>query len=166
VNLAETHDLLTFVAAYDNRRFGDETVLAWQPIFADLPFGDCRAAVTRHFATSTDYLMPAHIVWGAEAVDHERRQATRTEREAAAMVELEADPTRYDRLPETRALLRELRDRLPSPGRDILRLAEWVEHDKRVARAAWAEPNPHYVGPPPVGGWPLPIDAKESPDAA
>lgn len=74
MNLAETHALLTLISgAFDNRRFDDATVIAWQPIFADLPFDDCRAAVSRHFAESNDYLMPAHIRRLAKNIRAQRR---------------------------------------------------------------------------------------------
>ncbi len=76
MNLAETHDLLTFVAVYDNRRFDDATVVAWQPIFANLTFEDCRDAVVRHFGSSTEYVMPAHISQLAKSIRDERRKGT------------------------------------------------------------------------------------------
>jgi hypothetical protein len=61
MNLVETYDLLTFVAAFDNRKFGDETAVAWQGLLGDLEIEECREAVRRHFRKSTNYLMPAHV---------------------------------------------------------------------------------------------------------
>jgi hypothetical protein len=54
VNLAETHDLLTLIAVYDNRRFDDATVLAWREVLADCAFEGCRVAVVKHYGSSTD----------------------------------------------------------------------------------------------------------------
>jgi hypothetical protein len=76
VNLAETHDLLTFVAVFDNRRFDDANVWAWQLVLADLPFTECHTAVGRHFTASTEYLMPAHIRQLVKVIRDEQRQGT------------------------------------------------------------------------------------------
>lgn len=144
MNFAETHDLLTLAATLDRRRFDDATVVAWQEILADQPFEDCRTAVIRHFASATDYLMPAHVLRGANEIDRERRRLQREARERQAQLALEADPTRRDRSDETRALIAELRDSLPEGDRDKLRRTEWLDADRRRARMVDAEPNPHF----------------------
>jgi len=144
VNLAETHALLTLAATLDNRRFDDAAVVAWQEILADQPFDDCRTAVIRHFASTTDYLLPAHVIRGATELDRERRRQHREARERDGQRALEADPTRRDRSAEVRALIAELRDSLPEGDPDKLRRAEWLEADRRRERLAKAEPNPHY----------------------
>ena len=155
MNLAETHALLTLISgAFDNRRFDDATVLAWQPIFAEFTFDDCRTAVTRHFAESSEYLMPAHVKAGAREVVRERRRAKREANEAEELRALEADPTRRDRSDAVRGLIAELRDRLPDGDPDKLLRSEWIEIDRRRQREL--EPNPYYVGPPPPDGHPLP----------
>ncbi len=140
MNLAETNDLLTFIASYDNRRFDDATVLAWHPIFVELPLDDCLSAVTEHFGTSDIYLMPVHVRRIVDAVHRERRRILREEREAAEQRALEARPT-TDRSAELRAAIR---DMLPPGDPDKLRRAEWVEADRRRERLANAEPNPLY----------------------
>lgn len=140
MNLAETHDLLTLIAAYDNRRFDDATVLAWHPILASATFEDCRTAVTRHFATSTEYLMPAHVNRGAIEIRNRRA----TQRETLDRLAIEQDPERRDRTEATKDLIRRLRDSLPDGDPDKLRRPEWVEWDKRRAREATAEQNPLY----------------------
>ena len=153
MNLADTHDLLTLIASVDNRKFGDDTVIAWFEILADLPTGDCRAAVRRHFATSDAYLMPVHVRRLATEIDHDRRRTTREEREAAEQRAIEADPARRDRSAEVQALLAELRDKLPTPPRDVLRRPEGAEWDRANARRLRAVPNPHYdptIAPPPA----------------
>lgn len=156
MNIAETHDLLTLIATYDNRRFDDAAVLAWAEIVSDVPFADGRQAVVRHFSESTAWLMPAHIRRFAAEFEHERRRANRERIERAAIAAEADDPTRRDRSPEVQALLDDLRERL-GPGKpDVFRRPEWVENDKRREREARAESNPHYVAIPPEGGWPVP----------
>ena len=157
MNLTQTADLLTLAAKYDNRRFDDATVVAWREILADLPYTDCRSALVSHFATSTDYLMPVHVRTGALEVDRDRRRRDREQREAAEQLAIEADPTRYDRSDEVRALLAELRDSLPDGDPDALRRSEWLDVDRRRAREV--EPNPAFVAIPPAGGHPIPEDA-------
>ncbi len=153
MNHAETSDLLTFIASYDNRRIDDATVMAWQPIFADLPFDDCRAAVIAHFTVSDVYLMPVHIRRGALERDRERRRLERERRERDAAIE--AAVGAKDRSEETLALIASVRDSLRDTGQDVLRPAEWVEWERKQARAAWAdaEPNPHFKALPPPGGF-------------
>lgn len=146
MNLAETHDLLTFIAQYDNRRFDDATVIAWQPLFAELDLADCRQAVMRHFATDDAYLMPVHIRRLAAEVDRERRRAIREAREAEVAAIEAADPTRRDRSDAVKALIAELREKLPAGDPDSLRYASgyWRQQREDRERQENAEPNPHY----------------------
>lgn len=143
MNRAETHDLLAFIAAYDNRRFDDATVLAWHAVFAETEFADSRAAVIDHFATSDAYLMPVHVRRGADAAKRDRRRRARERGEALAL-EAELAKPRRDRSEDVRKLIAELRDSLPDGDPDKLRRAEWVEHDRRRERWPVIEPNPHY----------------------
>lgn len=140
MNLVETHDLLTLAAKYDNRRFDDATVMAWQEVLADLPFDDCRTAVVSHVATSAEYLMPVHVVQGAAEIDRIRRRRLREIREAQERLELEAAP-RTDRSKEIAAAIR---DMLPAGNPDALRRAEWLDSDKRRDRLTEANANPDY----------------------
>jgi hypothetical protein len=142
VRIAETHDLLTLIAALDNRRFGDETVIVWHEILDALPFADCRQAVIDHFAETTGYLMPAHVRAGALRVADQRRRAelrARIDQQQAALADGPAVPT-TDRRAEVQALLAELRDRLPAVDEMKVRRPEVVQWD----RVRNAEPNPHY----------------------
>ncbi len=140
MNLVETHDLLTLAAKYDNRRFDDATVMAWQEVLADLPFDDCRIAVVAHFGEADVYLMPVHVVRGATEVDRGRRRRIRELREASERLELESAP-RTDRSREISAAIREM---LPAGNPDALRRAEWLDSDKRRDRLNEANANPDY----------------------
>lgn len=149
MNLAETSDLLAFIARCDNRRADDATAIAWHSILGDLPLGDCLAAARRHFAEADAYLMPVHIRRGALEIDRERRRQQREVAERNEQLAIAADPTRRDRSEAVRALIAQLRDSLPDGDPDKLRRAEWVEHDRRRERLAAAVPNPHYAPPGP-----------------
>jgi len=65
MNLEETGDLLLLAKVFDNRKFDDFTVLAWQSVLHDVEAGDAMEAARLHYATSEDYLMPVHIRDGA-----------------------------------------------------------------------------------------------------
>lgn len=144
MNLAETSDLLAFIARCDNRRADDSTVVAWHSIVGDLLLDDCLAAARRHFAESEAYLMPVHIRRGALELDRERRRSRREAHEAAERLAIESDPSRRDRSDETRALIAKLRDSLPDGDPDKLRRAEWLDSDKRRDRLTEANANPDY----------------------
>lgn len=140
MNLAETSDLLAFIARCDNRRVDDSTVVAWHSIVGEVPLADALASARAHFRTSDVYLMPVHVVSGANEIDRDRRRQARELREAHERLELEAAP-RTDRSREIAAGIREM---LPAGNPDALRRAEWLEADKRRERLASAEPNPDY----------------------
>lgn len=147
MNLTQTHDLLTFIAVYDNRRFDEATVMAWQLVFADLPFDDCRAAVVHHFATSDAYLLPVHVRLGAKEIDRERRRQLREEQEAIAAEAQAADPRPLkDRSPEIQSFVTQARDGLPEGDPDTLRhgTGHWRRVRQSRERQLHAVPNPHY----------------------
>lgn len=145
MNLQETHALLTYVAAVDNRRFGDDTVIAWQGILADLDAVDCTEAVRRHFATCPDYLMPVHVVRGADEVRRERIRAVRLEAEQRQALTAAPAVATEDRSEEVVALIAELRDKLPPVDERKVRRVEVVEWDRKRRRRLVA--NPHYNPP-------------------
>lgn len=77
MNRAECAQLLTVIASYDRRTLGEADVISWHGAIGDLSFEECRDAAVKHYATQTDWLMPAHV----------RRLAVAT-RQDAAMREL------------------------------------------------------------------------------
>lgn len=70
---AELAKLLTYVSTFDSRTVGVETVEAWWTILADVDVQEALTVVQNHFATSTDYLMPAHISMGVRRLSGPRR---------------------------------------------------------------------------------------------
>lgn len=72
MNRAETAQLLTLCAAYDNRTLGDADVLAWAQVLGDLPYTDAQNAVTAHYATETRRIMPADVRAGVRRIRRDR----------------------------------------------------------------------------------------------
>ena len=90
--------------------------------------------------------MPVHVVKLAEQVARERRRREREEREAEIAAIESADPTRRDRSDAVKALIAELRGKLPEGDPDSLRhgAKHWRESREARERQERAEPNPHY----------------------
>ena len=148
MNLAETDQLLTLMSNLDNRKVDDATVLAWHEILHDLPFEDCRDAVTEHYTTSGDWLMPVHIVRGARELERKRIRAAN---EARAIAEAPATDPRplTDRSAEIRAEVDKVRSVLPEGDPDSLRYGTkyWRRNRARIERQQRQEnpePNPLY----------------------
>jgi hypothetical protein len=68
----EVHQLLVEASAIDNRRVTKLTVQAWIPVVGKYPYDLALQAMREHFANSTEYLMPAHIVRGVRRLLAER----------------------------------------------------------------------------------------------
>lgn len=58
---SEVAELLGTVQAYTGRTVGAVDIAAWHEVLSDLDLQDCRQGVVRHYTTSTDWIMPAHI---------------------------------------------------------------------------------------------------------
>lgn len=89
-------DLLSAITAYDNRNASPANVLAWAKA-AELgrwTLPEALDAVHEHFATSTDFLMPAHITARVRATRQDR--ALRAEQ--AALEAAPADPAAAARI--------------------------------------------------------------------
>lgn len=127
--------------------------LAWAEALGDVRVDDALTAVTRHYAASTDWLMPAHIAKLAKVIRKEREAEEAWQRSEAQGLP-PGEPEHLGPPGEAAAaLLAELRTRLPE-GVALRRWPRLVPQD---------EPNPHYQGPPPPGGWPQPDTTEESP---
>lgn len=70
---AEVAKLLTLVSTFDSRTVGIDTVEAWHTILEHVDATEAATVVRNHFATTTDYLMPAHIVAGVRRLSGPRR---------------------------------------------------------------------------------------------
>lgn len=72
---AEAAKVLAKASAYDQRTVGHTDVLAWHEALADLGYDDAMAAVARHYAHTTDRLMPAHIRRLVVSIRNDRHRA-------------------------------------------------------------------------------------------
>ncbi len=71
----ETSAVLAMIGTYDRREFTPTDVRAWHAAWHPaLTFEDARHAVTEHYRTSTEWLMPAHINRIAKARRDDRGQ--------------------------------------------------------------------------------------------
>lgn len=139
--------VLTKAAAFDQRTIGESDVLAWHEALVDLDGADALAAVSRHYGTSEQRIMPSHVRRLAAEIARERH---RVEREAEEQFALEqyraqAGPLR-DRSDDIRDLVSQVRTELPAGDREALRprTVAWEREHVAHQRAAGAEPNPAY----------------------
>lgn len=96
LNQNEVVDLLTAVSAYDNRKPNPASVMAWGKA-AELgrwTLPEALEAVHWHFASSTEYLMPAHIT----ALVKSNRQDQAMRAEALAIEAAPVDPVAAQRV--------------------------------------------------------------------
>jgi hypothetical protein len=77
VNRDEAARLLALVAQLDNRQVADATVELWARMFAHVDPADAANAVKAHFESSTDYLMPVHILRGVATIAAQRGELRR-----------------------------------------------------------------------------------------
>ncbi len=73
---AETARVLAAAAAFDQRTVGTADVAAWHAALSELDYADARDAITRHYRTTTDRVMPVHVLHFAEEIRSERAQRT------------------------------------------------------------------------------------------
>lgn len=97
MNLVETGQLLTVAAAFDNRQVSKETALVWFEVLKNVDYEDALVALREHHKSSTDYLMPAHIVAGARRERERRERLERLARPALPRPEITFDRESFDR---------------------------------------------------------------------
>ena len=72
---SEVSILLTKIAAFDQRTIGNADVEAWSEALGDaVGLADSLDAVTKHFRSSADRLMPIHILNAAGGIRRDRLQ--------------------------------------------------------------------------------------------
>lgn len=77
---AEVGVLLARMALFDARTVGDADVAAWFDVCGDLDLDIAVAAVGRHYAASTERVMPAHVRACARVILSERAAHERARR--------------------------------------------------------------------------------------
>lgn len=72
---ADTARVLAAAASFDQRTVGTADVAAWHAALGELDYADARDAVTRHYRTTAERIMPVHVLHFAEEIRAERAQA-------------------------------------------------------------------------------------------
>lgn len=142
---ADTARLLSKAAAFDQRTIGAADVAAWHEAVADLDAADAMAAVTRHYQSTDQRIMPSHLIRLAAEIARERRKELREASERRAL-ESEQAERRTDRSADIAALIGRMRSMLPDGDPEILRprQAYWDREHRAYKRYVEGEPNPHY----------------------
>jgi hypothetical protein len=90
----EVAKLLTRASAVDNRILSEATVEAWHELLWSVDYELAVLAVNEHFKTSTDYLLPVHIVQGVKVQRDRRDRQARVE--AAKAIDMDAERLRRE----------------------------------------------------------------------
>lgn len=69
---ADTARVLAAAAAFDQRTVGTADVAAWHSALGELEYADARDAVTRHYRTTAERIMPVHVLQYAKEIRAER----------------------------------------------------------------------------------------------
>lgn len=155
----DTARVLGACALYDNRTVGVADAAAWHKVIGDLDAADAIEAVTRHYADSTDRIMPAHVRRIVGEIQRERHRVQREERERLAIEaeSSEARGTLTDRRGEIQAFVGQMRDVLPEGSREALapRTVHWEREHRAYVHQQEGEPNPAFdpALTKPVGEW-------------
>lgn len=72
---AEAAALLAVAAAFDNRKPDADAAKAWSVALDGYRFEDCRDAIVAHYRSSSDWIMPAHVVAGVKRIRASRIDA-------------------------------------------------------------------------------------------
>lgn len=88
MNHDQTRALLIRASAIDNRVVSRPAVDAWADLLIDVDPNEAAEALREHFRTSTDYLLPGHIVAGARRI-RDRRDRYDEGREHRALAPVE-----------------------------------------------------------------------------
>ncbi|MGW4602709.1 hypothetical protein ACWENS_05465 [Streptomyces sp. NPDC004532] len=137
MNAADAAELLTLAAAFDRRTIGEADARAWAAALNAIPLDDdTRAAVARHYAESSDWITPAHVV-------QQRRKLRAVRIETANVLDDgRPDETPAEFLARRRATLRAIGDGHMSPQSISQALAHSGGHSPRALTGG---PSPEVV---------------------
>lgn len=68
MDVTQTSKVLALAAVVDNRVVDRATIAAWHDLIGRLDFTDACEAVREHRRTSTEYLVPAHVIAGVHRI--------------------------------------------------------------------------------------------------
>ena len=72
MNPSEAALALGLASTVDNRQVGEANARIWADLMPNLALADVQAAIKHHFATSSEYLMPHHVINHVEVLRSER----------------------------------------------------------------------------------------------
>lgn len=72
---AEAGALLGVAASFDNRKPDPDAAKAWCIALDGLRFEDCRDVIVSHYRTSTEWVMPKHVIEGVKKLRASRLEA-------------------------------------------------------------------------------------------
>ena len=81
MNVEEVSRVVAKVKLGDNREVNELVILEWWDSIGDLAFDEAIEAVRMHRKTSTDYLLPAHIVANVRLLHRRQERAERIQRQ-------------------------------------------------------------------------------------
>ena len=126
--------LMTYASAFDNRNVTAEAATAWADTLAPyVNLHDGRRAVSDHYATTSDWIMPAHINRAVK-----RYRAARIAEAPYGDVPPELDPA------QTQAWLTTYRRAL-GDGNTVNAAHQAADHAHNITRPPEIEPNPERV---------------------
>lgn len=147
MNPIDIGNVLAKAAAFDQRTVGQADILAWHEALQDLDAGDALAAVTRHYASSEQRIMPVHVRRIATELRRQRRELEREQENQRALTAYaeQAGPL-TDRSAEIQAFVGQMRSVTPEGSREALmpRRVAWEREHRHHQRQADAVPNPAY----------------------
>jgi len=155
MNIAETTNALALAQAFDNRTVGEVNIRAWFSVLVHADAADVMAAIRDHYATTTEWIMPAHILRAVAAMVKTREASPWAPGQygvplADAMPEISGPIDESAISPSVRALLEATRAMLPEGSREKLmpRTVAWEREHRAHVRVRDAEPNPLYKPKP------------------
>lgn len=72
---SETRMILAQAAALDNRKVNNAMIILWYTAFQGYAYDEVAWALREHIRTSTEYLMPAHLITLVNGKRHEYRRS-------------------------------------------------------------------------------------------
>lgn len=160
MNITETTNALALAQAFDNRTVGEVNIRAWHSVLFGADAADVMAAIRDHYAGTTEWIMPAHILRSVQEMAAKREAAARHTGWAPGQAGVPKDQPMpelkprapYEQLmetdltPEVADLIRSVRAMLPEGSRETLmpRGVAWEREHRSYLRTQSAEPNPLY----------------------
>jgi hypothetical protein len=72
MTIDEAAKVLLRASGVDGRKAGELQARMWAQLLADVEYDDAIEAVDRHYATNEKWLMPVHVIEGAQRIRDER----------------------------------------------------------------------------------------------